>query len=252
MTVKNYYILLVAWIVFGLVIFIILLFVSAPYGRHTRKGWGPKIPNRLGWIFMELPSLLVFTWFFLSAGEKPEPVSWIFFILWVAHYTHRSLLFPFMTKTRGKKMPLLIVLFAVFFNMVNGYFNGSYFSVFGPHYTTEWLTAPRFISGTIIFIAGAWINISSDQKLLRLRRISDGEYRIPGGGLFKYVSCPNFFGEIVQWTGFAVLTWSPAALAFALWTFFNLVPRALDHHRWYRKKFTDYPEERKAVIPGVL
>ena len=56
----------------------------------------------------------------------------------------------------------------------------------------------------------------------------------------------------MEWTGFAIMTWSPAALVFALWTFFNLVPRALDHHKWYKATFTNYPPERKALIPHLL
>lgn len=42
------------------------------------------------------------------------------------------------------------------------------------------------------------------------------------------------------------------ALAFALWTAANLIPRALWRHRWYRQTFSDYPPSRRAVIPGVL
>ena len=70
--------------------------------------------------------------------------------------------------------------------------------------------------------------------------------------MFRYVSCPNHFGEIVEWAGFAVMCWNLPALSFAVWTAGNLIPRALSHHRWYRERFPDYPPERKAVIPFVL
>jgi len=106
--------LVFAWIGIGLAVYVLLLFISAPYGRHTRKGWGPVIPNKLAWVL---------------------------------HYTNRAFVFPFRTRTKGKTMPLLIALFAVFF---------------------------------------------------------------------------------------------------------NLVPRAIDHHKWYKKEFADYPKERKAVIPFIL
>jgi 3-oxo-5-alpha-steroid 4-dehydrogenase 1 len=88
--------------------------------------------------------------------------------------------------------------------------------------------------------------------LLALRESSKNGYTIPRGGLFNYISCPNFFGEILEWTGFAIMTWSPAALAFALWSFVNLITRALDHHKWYRNRFEDYPQKRKAIIPYIL
>ena len=58
--------------------------------------------------------------------------------------------------------------------------------------------------------------------------------------------------EIVEWLGWALLTWSPAGLAFAAWTMANLVPRARAHHRWYRERFPDYPARRKALVPGLF
>jgi protein-S-isoprenylcysteine O-methyltransferase Ste14 len=249
---ENFFLFVWSWALLGLVIFIVLLFVTAPYGRHSRKDWGPNIPNRVGWVIMELPSLLVFALFFLLGPNGVQPVTWIFFALYVAHYTNRSLIYPLRTRTSGKEMPLVVALMAVFFNLVNGFINGYYFSAFARVYTVEWLYDARFIIGMILFISGAVINGWSDQILLNLRRRGEKGYAVPAGGLFRWVSCPNFMGEIIEWTGFAVMTWSPAALAFALWTFFNLVPRGLDHHKWYRSTFPDYPPRRKAVIPGIL
>jgi len=96
------------------------------------------------------------------------------------------------------------------------------------------------------------INQLSDNILLNLRKTPGNGYKIPYGGLFRWVSCPNFFGEIIEWSGFALMIWSPAGLAFAVWTAANLIPRALDHHKWYRENFPDYPQERKAVFPCLL
>jgi protein-S-isoprenylcysteine O-methyltransferase Ste14 len=249
---ENYLLFVWSWAILGLVIFVILLFVTAPYGRHSRKDWGPNIPNRLGWVIMEVPSLLVFSLTFLLGPNGVQPVTWIFFALYVGHYTNRSVIYPLRTRTSGKQMPLVVALMAVFFNLLNGFFNGYYFSAFSREYTMEWLYDARFIIGAGLFVAGVVINWWSDQLLLDLRKGGKKGYSIPRGGLFRWVSCPNFFGEIIEWTGFAVMTWSPAALAFALWTFFNLVPRALDHHKWYRTTFPDYPPARKAIIPGIL
>ncbi len=47
-------------------------------------------------------------------------------------------------------------------------------------------------------------------------------------------------------------SWSFIAAVFALSTACNLVPRALQHHKYYIEKFPDYPKSRKAVIPFVL
>jgi protein-S-isoprenylcysteine O-methyltransferase Ste14 len=65
------------------------------------------------------------------------------------------------------------------------------------------------------------------------------------------VSCPNYLGEIVEWFGWALATWSFGGLAFALYTTANLAPRALDHHAWYRRQFPDYPADRRALLPHL-
>jgi steroid 5-alpha reductase family enzyme len=115
------------------------------------------------------------------------------------------------------------------------------------------MTDPRFIVGGIIFIAGFGINQAADKKLIGLRKDGKKGYFIPSGGLFNYISCPNFFGEIIEWSGFAIMAWNLPALSFAVWTAANLIPRALDHHKWYRSYFKEeYPESRKAVIPYLL
>ena len=88
--------------------------------------------------------------------------------------------------------------------------------------------------------------------MVRLRAPGESGYKIPRGGLYRWVSCPNYFGELLEWLGWALATWSTAGLAFAVYTAANLVPRALAHHRWYQERFDDYPAERKAVVPLVL
>jgi len=77
-------------------------------------------------------------------------------------------------------------------------------------------------------------------------------YGVPRGGVFGLVSCANYFGEIVEWFGWAALTWSVAGLSFAVWTAANLIPRAYAHHRWYHHTFAHYPRRRKAIIPFLF
>ena len=249
---KHFYLLIWIWIVIALAMFPLLLRITAPYGRHTRKDWGPMIPNRLGWIIMELPSLIMFITLFLWGKNSMNAPLLVFFLLYTIHYTNRSIIFPFRTHTSKKLIPLLIPGLAIFFNLINGFINGYYFGTISGGYTLEWLYDIRFILGGILFLTGMVINLKSDNMLLALRKSTANGYSIPTGGLFNYVSCPNFFGEILEWTGFAIMTWSPAALAFAIWTCVNLIPRALDHHQWYKEHFENYPVNRKAVIPYIL
>jgi len=71
--------------------------------------------------------------------------------------------------------------------------------------------------------------------------------------MFKYVSGANYFGEMVEWMGFAIASWSIPSLAFFVFVCSNIGPRAVQHHRWYKNKFgVEYPPDRKAVIPFIL
>jgi hypothetical protein len=240
-----------AWIVIGIFTFIILLVtkVRTPYGRHTRTGWGPLIANKWGWFFMELPALFIMPVLSIIGPNGTSKLNWLLAGLWFLHYAHRTLIFPFRLHTVGKKMPLSIVLSAIFFNGVNGALNGYYLGFMAD--ANQALVEPYLIIGLVLFIIGMLINLRSDYHLIGLRKSNTG-YQIPKGGLFNFISCPNHFGEIVEWTGFAVIAWNLPALSFALWTCFNLIPRALNHHAWYKEHFTDYPPKRKAVLPQIL
>ena len=223
--------------------------IRAPYGRHTRKGWGKMIPNKWGWFLIELAALLIMPLVAIFGTREKDVLSWVLIALWVLHYANRTLIFPFRLNTEGKKMPISIVFSAVFFNSVNGVLNGLYLGFFGP--PDYLLFSPHVILGVSIFFLGLTINWVSDNRLIGLRKKKSG-YFIPEGGLFNYISCPNHFGEILEWTGFAIAAWNAPALSFAIWSICNLLPRTLNHHAWYKEYFPDYPQNRKAVIPFLL
>lgn len=208
--------------------------------------------NRWGWVVMESVSILLFGFLFLTGENIKTLPMWFFFAIWIGHYSYRSFIYPFRTKTTGKVIPVSIVLMAIFFNIVNGFTNGYYLGSLAEGYGNDWFLDIRFILGVFVFAAGAYINFKSDNILLDLRKPGESGYKIPHGGLFKYVSCPNLFGEILEWFGFAIMCWNLPALAFAVWTAANLLPRAFSHHRWYKSRFENYPEERKAVIPFIV
>ncbi|MCP4679716.1 MAG: 3-oxo-5-alpha-steroid 4-dehydrogenase [Deltaproteobacteria bacterium] len=249
---QTFDVLVYAWMGFALFTLPFLLRITAPYGRHVSSKWGPLISNTAGWIIMEWTVPLVFLIFFLGGENRHSTVNWVLCSLWMLHYINRSVIYPFRQKSRGKQIPLLMVFFGVFYNFMNAFFVGHYLGTMRPPYAAQWLWDPRFVCGCLLFFGGLSINWWSDNILLNLRRPGETGYRIPRGGFFRFVSCPNHFGEIVEWSGFALMIWGLPAVAFALWTVTNLLPRARDHHRWYVEQFADYPARRKAVIPFVL
>eukprot|EP00569_Conticribra_weissflogii_P004578 CAMPEP_0171333162 /NCGR_PEP_ID=MMETSP0878-20121228/3849_1 /TAXON_ID=67004 /ORGANISM="Thalassiosira weissflogii, Strain CCMP1336" /LENGTH=348 /DNA_ID=CAMNT_0011834073 /DNA_START=66 /DNA_END=1109 /DNA_ORIENTATION=+ len=129
--------------------------------------------------------------------------------------------------------------------------------------------------GIVTFFTGMGINLHSDGVLRKLRRYgpsmkpttqlknygnsfgaalinSNGgnfttskPYYIPHTPFFRYVSCPNFAGEILEWFGFAMASeFSYPSVAFLVYTAANLIPRGVAHLEWYLRKFDNYPKER--------
>lgn len=243
--------LLVGWFVLAVVVFVSLFFVVAPYGRHTRKGWGYTVGNKTGWVLMEAAAPIAFIVCFLVSGSGITMVTLVFLVLWEAHYLHRAFIYPFSLRGTARRMPMMVVGFGFLFNIMNGYLNGRYIFTFSGGYGSEWLTDPRFIVGTVLFITGFAINRQADIALRELRRPGESGYKISYSRFYRWVSCPNYLGEITIWLGWAVATWSLPGLAFAFWTVANLLPRARAHHAWYKNQFPDYPPERKALLPGV-
>jgi 3-oxo-5-alpha-steroid 4-dehydrogenase 1 len=247
-----YNLVFIVWLIAAVAVIPYLLFVAAPYGRHTRAGWGPGIPNILGWTLMEMPALVTFVIFFLIGEFRTGIVPTVFLTMWLFHYVYRSMIYPFRIRSGTPAMPVAIMGSGIIFNIFNGYIQGRYLFTLSGGFAQSWLQDPRFLLGLGLFLVGFGLNAHSDYILRNLRQPGEIGYKIPHGGFFRFVTSPNYLGEMIEWTGWAIATWSLAGAAFAFWTSANLLPRALHHHQWYHEKFPDYPGERRAIIPLVL
>ncbi|MDJ0762651.1 MAG: 3-oxo-5-alpha-steroid 4-dehydrogenase [Myxococcota bacterium] len=243
---------MIIWTALAVIVSIALFFVPAPYGKFTRQGWGPTVHQKLGWIAMESPAVVVLAVMFAFSTNRFEPASIACVVIWEMHYLYRTVIFPMRMRTGGKRMTAITVLFGILFNLCNGYLNGfCLFYLLDPR-PDSWLMGWRFVLGFLLFFGGFGIHLHSDMLLRGLRQPGQSGYRIPRGGLFKQVSSANYFGELVQWAGWAIATWTPAGFIFLIWTAANLVPRAWSNHQWYRKQFPEYPKERRAIIPFLF
>jgi 3-oxo-5-alpha-steroid 4-dehydrogenase 1 len=245
---STHELLVVVMFALALLTYLALRFVVAPYGRHARAGWGPTVPDRVGWMLMESPSLLYFAWIYTRGAHRADAAPLVLFGLWMAHYGHRTLIYPFRLRSTGKRMPVVIVLMAVAFNVLNCSINARWISELGA-YPAGWLSDPRFVVGVVLFAFGMAVNFDADRRLFALRAPGETGYKIPRGGLYEWVTSPNYLGELIEWTGWALASWSLGGLAFAVYTFANLAPRAVAHHAWYRQEFPEYPKGRKALVP---
>ena len=243
-------------IALGVLTFIVLQFVNSPFGKHTSMGsmsFGPLLPARTCWFVMECPNLIHIV---LRLSDSLSlysyrPANFTLLMMFGIHYFNRSIIYPLRMNRNAKPMPLAVMLCALLFCSINGYLQVCSLC-YSNRFPEGYCYGIRFLFGVCIFIYGFFTNLQSDAILRGLKKQNEDEYRIPKGGMFEFVSCANFLGEIIEWAGFCIACNSRASFAFWFYTCCNLIPRAVSHHRWYKAHFKDYPVERKAVFPYMV
>ena len=265
MALSTFYNFLFVMALIGLVVFVSLYFVDAGYGKMRTEKWGPAINNKIGWFLMEAPVFIVvlYLWFIAAHGKDASlqvvrQVPYIIFLLiFELHYFQRSFVFPFLLKGESK-MPVVIMFLSVAWNLINGYVQGWWLFHLAPKYyshiyTQAWIYDPRFIAGVTIFVIGLIINLHSDHVIRHLRQPGDTKHYLPKKGLYRFVTSANYLGEITEWLGWAILTWSAAGALFFWFTCCNLVPRANSIYQKYEKEFpSEFDRKRlKRIIPFI-
>lgn len=223
-----------------------------PYGRYAQPAQNRSMAAKPAWLLFESPQLWAFAITFWLTVQSPGAPAILLFVLWESHYIYRAIVYPIQRNDRGKQFPVSAIVFGMLINIVVGFANGYAVAHVQHLMSASWFTDPRFIVGLVVAVIGWLVNFQADQILICLRSDGSTGYRIPHGGVFRWVSAPNYFGEIVLWVGWALMSWTVAGMLFALFTISNLLPRALSHHAWYRRKFPDYPQNRRAIFPGLL
>ena len=178
-------------------VFIALYFVKAGYGMFRSAAWGLSVNNKLAWMLMEVPVFLVMIWMWWYSDRRFLPVQLTFFFFFQLHYFQRSFVFPCLLQGKGR-MPVAILLMGILFNVLNGFMQGEWIFYLSPadRYTSQWFAAPQFILGTVLFFVGMGINCHSDYIIRHLRTPGDTRHYLPSGGLYRYVTSANYFGEI--------------------------------------------------------
>ena len=238
----------------ALIVFIALYFVRAGYGMFRSAQWGPSINNRLGWVLMESPVCFMVLLLWAQSEFYFQWPQCLFLLLFLIHYVQRSFVFPLLMKGRSR-MPLTIMLMGVTFNVLNSVMQVGGILWFPPQsylLGVQYLLQPQAIIGLLIFLVGMGINLHSDHVIRHLRQPGDTRHYLPAQGLYRYVTSANYFGELVEWTGFAMLTATPAAWVFVWWTAANLVPRAdAIYHKYVDEFGAEAVGRRKRIIPFI-
>lgn len=238
----------------AIAVFVALFFVHAGYGMFRKNSWGVSMPNKAGWAIMEAPAFVIMLLCWLDGGANFSMPGILFLIMFEAHYFQRSIIFPMLMRGKGS-MPVAIIAMGMAFNMINAFLIGH--SLFNPDmaasYGAMWLNEPQFWVGVLLFLVGMGINLHSDHVIRTLRQPGDTAHYLPQKGMYRFVTSANYFGELVEWAGFAIATSSAASAVFLLWTFANLAPRAYAIRRRYVSEFgAEAVGRRKCIIPYIF
>ena len=199
-----------------------LLFINAPFGRFTPKNQKSLllVDGLKSWIVMELVSPISFIYMFYTSplSESSTPMQWnsphtILALCFLVHYANRAIINPLRTPSRSKSH-IIVPLFAVAFNLINGSLMGTYLSSpYARIFLSARSTTPFYV-GLTLWALGLIGNILHDEILLNIRRKANSKgkgraeagehYAIPQGGLYTFVSYPNYLCEWIEWLGFAI------------------------------------------------
>ncbi len=112
------------------------------------------------------------------------------------------------------------------------------------------------IAGIILFLAGSYLNTASEYKRYAWKRKVENKGHLYTEGLFKYSMHINYFGDIVLFTGLALIAHSISLLiiplTMALNFVFFIIP-GLDKYlaKKYGEEFKEYAQRTKKFIPLV-
>ncbi|KYM83205.1 Trans-2,3-enoyl-CoA reductase [Atta colombica] len=230
-------------------------------GKLYYKDLGPQIGWKTVFLLEYAGPLVMYLWLY----QRP----WLFYGnvdtsnfhyiakcaagAWSIHYVKRLLETIFVHRFSHATMPLR-----------NLFKNCSYywlFAMYVAYHTNHPLyTAPskfQFHIGSIIFVLCELGNLSIHLALRNLRPSGTTVRKVPMPtknpftALFLLVSCPNYTYEIGSWIGFTVMTSCLPAGLFTLAGAYQMTVWALGKHKAYKKEFSHYPKNRKAIIPNI-
>lgn len=230
------------------------------------KDLGPQILWKTVFLVEYLGPLLLYPLFYqqprwiygdavdAAASAWAREVQFSAVIAWTFHYTKRELETLFVHRFSHATMPLA----NLFKNSIYYWGFAAYVAYFVNHPLYTPPAEDLVYIGMCLFYFMEVGNLSAHMTLRMLRPPGTKVRRIPRGGLFELVSCPNYTYEILSWLGFNLMTKTIAGILFMFAGAFQMIVWAQGKHRRYKKEFDGqdgrqlYPPSRRAIIPFLL
>lgn len=211
---------------------------------YSKFRTGQGMDSRLGMVIIYSLPAAVGYFFAARYLDKATPIQWALFLAIEFHFVKRCLEVLFIHRYSGSIELRSVYAIAIFYSFITGY--AAYL-----HNQTITRVDSLFEVGMGLFLVGEAVNFWHHKLLADLRKDTK-KYRIPQGGLFAFVSCPHYLGELTAWLGLALMSRHLFLYIVFIGMAIYLVERALRTQTWYHKHFPNYPKSRKAILPFLL
>lgn len=225
--------------------------MSFGYSKFAQRERRWSLPSRLGMFIIYFPAVfaypLIFTY---MEGPSSSWHTWCMALV-VAHFAKRCLETLFLHKYSGVTnlgSTLLISSLYTLVALLLGYFAATDMKLSLLNST---VLKPLVVVGIVLWFVGTGINFYHHWLLARLRKPGETGYVLPTGGLFRWIACPHYFGEIVAWFGYAFLFHHIAAYIIAATMTAYLMGRSHNTVKWYRERLEGVPSNWKRLFPFV-
>jgi len=228
---------------------------NAGYSKFADATAAFKVPSRLGMTLLYSPALLVSLAYLKNDPKSGNGREKLTALLLSVHF--------------GKR-----VLESLFLHRYSGTMNGDFLAPVSTSYAlTATLIAHQqrqianyagsvadqrmLLAGIVLNAVGQLGNLYHHWLLAAMRPTKGGaeessKYVVPSGGMFRYVTAPHYFFELLSWLGIAAVTQHLNSFLVVADMLSYLAGRSFATTRWYNAKFKNYPAERKHLIPFIF
>ncbi|HMV41519.1 MAG TPA: DUF1295 domain-containing protein [Leptospiraceae bacterium] len=218
------------------------------YSKFNESG---NLDSKKGMLFIYFLPLLTYIYFYWHSNFTPTFYHQMVLIAVSIHFAKRCLESLFLHRYSGK-ISIVTTFFIAWAYSSIAYTIHESVNLFTKIEKVDSEMSVSIWIGFLIFLLGQSSNLYHHILLTKLRASGSKEYKIPEGGLFKYVNCPHYLSEIIGWIGIAIM--SRYLIVFGLTYIMSayLVARSINTTKWYQEKIPNYPRERKSILPFVL
>ncbi len=224
---------------------------SLGYSKFARQQQRYSVPSRLGMFLIYFPAIVIYPAVYYGGGAPESTWHTIAMVLVLAHFAKRCLE-------------------TLFVHKYSGVMNGWTVLVVGSLYSTlAWLLAevathdvtPELVEaegfedllvvGLAIWTVGQLLNYWHHRLLANLRKPGETGYKLPRGGLFRFVACPHYFAEVIAWVGYALFFHHISGAVLTVFMASYLMGRSHNTVKWYRNKLGEVPPGWRRMIPFI-